>query len=139
MESLLIKSIIGLVIVLSILIFIFLYTSNKKSKNKTVIVDKKEAIKLSLVELKRGIKNEKTTLQELNETLDLVLKDYPYIGTNDEQSLNIYMLILMALCRHPKTSTSIIIKFEKELVKLNPSYETEINKAVIAGLDSRSL
>jgi len=136
MESILIKSIIGLVVILSILIFFFVYSSNKKSE-KIALNDKKPN-KPSLIDLKRTIKNEKTTSEGLTKALDLVLQEYPHIGINDEQTLNIYMLILMAICRHPHTNKNIIINFEKELVKLNPSYEAEIHKAIIAGLDSRS-
>jgi len=137
--SLIIKSIIGLVVILSVLIFMLVYSSNRKKEIETITKEKKKKRKLSLVDLKAIIRDTQSTEERFNEALSLVLKDYPSIEINDEQTLDIYLFILMALCRHPKTNTKIIINFEKELIKLNPSYENEINKAVIAGLDSRSL
>ncbi|MEA2100852.1 MAG: hypothetical protein U9P72_12070 [Campylobacterota bacterium] len=139
--TLVIEVILGLVIILAFLIFLLLYSSKKKQIKKQKIVKpvKSENSKPSLEDLKSIVKDTTTTSKELDEALDLVLKLYANIGLNDSQPFEIYMNILIAICRHPKTNKNIIIDFEKKLVMLNPKYKTEINNAITAGLDSRSI
>jgi len=50
---------------------------------------------------------------------------------------DIYMEILFTICRHPNTNKDIVIKFDRELGRLNPEYKKEINEAITKGLNSR--
>ncbi|MCD6172465.1 MAG: hypothetical protein J7J96_01585 [Sulfurimonas sp.] len=145
--TLIIKSFMGLVIVLAALMFLLFYSPNSKSKkaekklSKTVPDTKK--LKTDLDSLRAIIKNKKTTSVELKEALDLVLKYYGNIhkklGIRVHPDFDIYMEILIVICRHPNTNKNIIIDFDKELLKLNPQYKAEINDAITKGLNSRGI
>ena len=145
--TLIIKSFMGLVIVLAALMFLLFYSPNSKAKkaekklSKTVPDTKKP--KTDLDSLRAIIKNKKTTSVELKEALDLVLKYYGNIhkklGIRVHPDFDIYMEILIVICRHPNTNKNIIIDFDKELSKLNPQYKAEINDAITKGLNSRGI
>ena len=136
----------GLVIVLAVLIFLLFYsprTKNKKPERKAVknVEPVSEKQKVDLETLRAIIKNKKSASKELKDTLDLILKHHgiihPKMGLRAHPDFDIYMDILFTICRHPNTNKNIIIKFDKELVRLNPEYKAEINDAITKGLNSR--
>ena len=144
--TLLIKSVMGLIAILAFLLFLFFYSPfNKKTKN--VIrkkSDKTTKVKEDIPELqtlRMIIKDKKTTSKELKKALDLVLKHYGKIhkklGVRTHPDFDIYMEILIVICRHPNTNKNIIVDFDRELGKLNPEYKADINDAITKGLDSR--
>ncbi|MCD4667055.1 MAG: hypothetical protein K8R44_00380 [Sulfurimonas sp.] len=145
--TLLIKSFIGLIIVLAGLMFLLFYSPDSKAKRdkkkftKTISDTKKP--KIDLDSLRAIIKNKKTTSTELKEVLDLVLKYHGNIhkklGIRAHPDFDIYMEMLIVVCRHPNTNKNIIIDFDKELLKLNPQYKAEINDAITKGLNSRGI
>ena len=145
--TLLIKSFIGLIIVLAGLMFLLFYSPDSKAKRakkkfaKTTSDTKK--LKIDLDSLRAIIKNKKTTSAELKEVLDLVLKYHGNIhkklGIRAHPDFDIYMEMLIVVCRHPNTNKNIIIDFDKELLKLNPQYKAEINDAITKGLNSRGI
>ena len=142
--TLLIKSFIGLVIVLAGLMFLLFYSPRAKvKKKKPKIVAVKEKLKTDLDTLRSIIKNKKTSSEELKNTLDLVLKYHGNIhkklGIRSHPDFEIYMEILIVICRHPNTNKNIIINFEKKLGKLNPQYKAEINNAITKWLNSRGI
>jgi len=59
------------------------------------------------------------------------------LGLRTHPDFDTYMDILFTICRHPNTNKDIIIKFDKELSRLNPEYKKEINEAITKGLNSR--
>ena len=128
--SLLIQIVIGLIIVLAILMFFFFSSRSKKVKEDSAVYEEK----LDLQTLVKIIKNKKSTSGELQEALDLVLKDYGVID-----NLDLYIDMLFIICLHPNTNKNIIISFNKELVRLNPKYKLEINGAITKGLNSRGV
>ncbi len=75
--------------------------------------------------------------------MDLVLKSHGNIhkklGIRAHPDFDIYMEMLIVVCRHPNTNKNIIIDFDKELLKLNPQYKAEINDAITKGLNSRGI
>lgn len=142
--QLIIKSIIGLVVVLAFLMFFLFYESPDKIKKKSRSIqsDSKDSLqKPDLKSLINIIKNKKTDSAVLAQTLDLVIKHYGVInkklGIRPHPDLYIYMDILFTICRHPNTNKDIIINFDKELEYLNPEYKKEINEAIAKGLNSR--
>ena len=144
---LLIKSFIGLIIVLAMLMFLLFYSPSSKVKKgkrkpfKTTPDIKKQ--KTDLDSLRAIIKNRNTSSKELKETLDLILKYHGKIheklGIRTHPDFDIYMEIIIAICRHPNTNKNIIINFDKDLEKLNPQYKAEINDALTKGLNSRGI
>ena len=145
--TLLIKSFVGLIIVLAGLMFLLFYLPNsKKIKNKKTsfkATSDTNKQKIDLDSLKIIIKNKKTTSKELKITLDLVLKYHGNIhkklGIRAHPDFDIYKEILMTICCHPNTNKNIIIGFDKELERLNPQYKAEINDAITKGLNSRGI
>ena len=145
--TLLIKSILGLVSILAILLFILLFLPNtgkakeKKVKTKAKISKVKETLQTDLDSLLEVIRDKNSTKEELKEALDLVLKYHGSIhdklGVRTHPDFEIYSEIMLRICRHPHTSKNIILKFDRELEAKNPSYKREINDALSKGLNSR--
>jgi len=143
----LVKSIVGLAVILGILILFFLYTLSKKKKIQTK--KKKSVTKIEpkqnykLQNLLKIIRNKHSTTEELSKALDLVLKHHGHIhaklGIRTHPDFDIYSEILLRICRHPNTTKDIIIKFDKELEKRNPEYVREINDSLTKGLNSRGM
>jgi hypothetical protein len=141
--TLLLKSIVGLVVVLAILIFLLFLPTKKKKKKKVVkkSTSSKASLNTDLEHLRSIIKKKRTTTKELSDTLELILKHHGRVheklGLRTHPDFDTYMDILFTICRHPNTNKDIIIKFDKELSRLNPEYKKEINEAITKGLNSR--
>ncbi len=149
--TLLIKTVMGLIVLLAILIFLLFLPSVKKNKEK--IQKKKNSSSLdssevktkisdtSLEHLRSIIKKKKSTTVELKATLELVIKHHGIvhekIGERAHPDFDIYMDILFTICRHPNTNKDLIINFDRSLARLNPAYKKEINEAMTKGLNSR--
>ncbi len=150
--TLLIKSVVGLIILLGILIFLLFYSSNSKSKKSKEIKKETqnssknnfstpEKIKTDLPSLRAIIRDKNSSSKELKVALDLILKYHGHIhkklGLRAHPDFDYYMDILFSICRHPHTNKDLIVNFDKELEKLNPEYKAEINDAITKGLNSR--
>ncbi len=146
---LLAQSAAGLLLVLAILvILLFLASRGKKSKKKAQPkkMDSKRVVAKSptdLKYLKSVIKRKKSTNEELKNALELIIKYHGTIhkklGVRSHPDFDVYMDIIFTICRHPNTSTEIIINFDKDLERLNPEYKPEINNALSRGLNSRGM
>lgn len=142
--TLLIKSIMGLVVILGLLVFLLFMPSRKKKKvSETSDTPQKKKINSDLNSLHSIIKDRKTSTSGLKEALDLVIKHHGVVhkklGLRPHPDFDIYMDILFTICRHPHTSKDLIVKFDRELEKLNPEYKKEINDAIAKGLNSRGI
>jgi len=144
--TLLIKSVMGLIAILALLIFFLFLPAHKEKKRKRVAAKKTEIIEKSIQNtdleyLKNIIKNKLSSTKELGDALDLIIKYHGKIdkklGIRTHPNFDIYMKILFSLCRHPNADKNIIIKFDKELKKLNQEYTYEINESITKGLNSR--
>lgn len=128
-----IQSIIGLVGVLGILLFLLFYSKSlKKAKAKTEVKSTANKGVPDLDTLRKIIKNKQTSAEKLKEALDIVLEHYGTI-----KKFDVYLEILIVICRHPNTNKSIILNFDKALEAKNPKYKHEINNAITQGLNSR--
>jgi hypothetical protein len=144
---LLLKSIVGLVSILAILVILLFLTSSKKKSKKTtlsskkVVTSAKTSLDTDLASLIKVIKNKKTTTKELQNALDLVIKHHGTVhkklGLRAHPDFDSYMQILFTICRHPNTNKDIVLKFDRELERLNPEYKQEINESITKGLNSR--
>ena len=141
--SLLIKTIVGLVIVLGILVFILLLPTHIEKKKVKKRVSDHDKPKTDLDSLRHIIRDRLSTKQELQDALNLVIKLHGHIakkhGTRVNTDFDAYMEILIMICRHPNTDKDIILNFDRELENLNPEYKDEINESITKGLDSRSV
>ena len=143
--ELIIKSIMGLVVVLGLLIFLlfFLFPEEDKKKKKVVVskTHKNDDTDISLPALKKIIKNRLSKTEQLSEALDLIIQHHGTItkktAGRTHADFDIYMDILFTICRHPNTNKNIIIKFDRALSNKNPDYKSNINDAITKGLESR--
>ncbi len=147
--ELLIKSIMGLTALLAVLV-VLLYIPSAQKKKKELQKEKKNGeIKrkvqthYSLEEIREIVKQKPSTLQEIQEALEVVLKYYPHIhpklGLRPHPESDIYMDILFKAARHPNIDKSVLLHFSNQLEKENESYKKEINDALMRGLNSRGL
>ena len=150
--TLLIQSFLGLVILLGLLIAILILPQRlNKKKNKeankepnTQLQDKKHNVfDDTLEKLRDIIKKNSTSKEELQESLELVIKYHGTIphklGIRTSPDSDIYMDILFKACRHKNASSEMIVKFSRDLEKLNEEYKKEINDALMRGLNSRGI
>lgn len=141
--TLLIKSIIGLVAVLGVLLyFLFAPTKKpvvKKSKKPEVIVE--NGMKTDLASLASVLKSPSSTKKDLEEASRLLLKYHgtihPKMGLRLHPDFNLYHTVLIAVSRHKNTTKEIILALDRGLCERNPEYKKEINEAVTKGLNSR--
>lgn len=142
--TLLVESIAGLIVILSILIFLWLLSPKKKVKKTKIKKEPSKSYSDNSLEALVAIVKDKTISEtKLKETLDKILKHHGKIhkkmGLRSHPDLNIYVDLLVAICRHPNTNKHIIIDFDKQLQKLNPQYKSTLNDAVTKGLNSRGI
>ncbi|SFV62736.1 hypothetical protein MNB_SM-4-1808 [hydrothermal vent metagenome] len=141
--TLIIKSFIGLVALLLLLITFLFYAPKKKKVEKQVFEprEKWDNDYKSLVELLVVIKNKQSSSEELSVALDLVMKYHGTIhtklGLRTHPEFDIYGEILFRICRHPNINKNILLKFNRDLEKINEEYKREINDCVTKGLNSR--
>jgi len=119
---------IGIALTALLAILMFLYFSSVK-KRKVVSTEKKIPVQ-DLNSLIKIIHNKQTPTKDLQNTLDLILRDHGEI-----HDFNIYLDILYRMTLHPNTNKDIIVSFDKELSKLNPTYKEEISKSVTDALN----
>jgi hypothetical protein len=144
---LLIKSIVGLVLILGVLIILFLYIPREKKREvqkKKISIQKsppKVKQQVPLKELLTIIRDKYASTEELSEALEMIIKYYGKIhtklGVRCHPDFDIYSEVLLRICRHQNTNKEIIVKFDKALESLNPEYVREINDSITKGLNSR--
>jgi len=143
--TLLVKSFLGLVFILAVLIFFLLYQAKQKKIIKNVptknSLKENSSDEHSLEYLLKIIKNRDTTAKELKNTLDLIIQYHgtihPKLGLRPHPDFDIYGEILLRICRHPNTNKNIILDFDKALESRNEDYKKDINDFITKGLNSR--
>lgn len=139
--SLLIEAIAGLVVILGLLIFIMLKPKVDLTTKKEYVTPSEPKKKTDLDSIRHVIRNRNSTKEELAEAVDMVLKYHKNIpeklGVRTNPKFDAYMEIFVTLCRHKNATKDMILKLDKELVKNNPEYKSEINDAITKGLNSR--
>ncbi len=145
--TLIVKSIMGLVVILGVLMFFLLYKPKDKKQKKTIkkvaktITKMGQNKKLDLEALRSIIKSKTSTTNELGDAVDSILKDYGHIskkmGIRLHPDFDIYREILFMLSKHKNANKDIVLKLNKELERLNPQYKREINDAMSRGLNAR--
>ncbi len=148
--TLLVKSILGLIVILGLLIFLLVLPSKKKKKQIQIPKKTKgqkgsapSEAEPTLESLRKVIKNKRSTEKELQEALEMVIKKYGTVhkklGLRAHPDFDIYIDMLFTICRHPNTNKDIIVQFDRDLGRLNPEYKKEINEAITKGLNSRGV
>lgn len=137
-----IKALVGLIFLLGILVSLLLYKPSKQRKKEKVQETEKKDSDYTFEELIRFIRNRETSADKLQWALNMIVKYYGTIEPkkNGQVSDDFYHYseIIIRICRHPNTSKSIIISFDKAMRELNPSYAKELNDSLTKGLNSRT-
>ena len=130
-------------LILGILIFFYVYKpSQKKSLHvkKEVEVEKKAQVP-SFKKLQDIIKKSTSSTSELRSAIELILKHYAQIkakhGVAPDKDFKRYAEVIFAISRHPNTNKELVLMFDKELSKRNPSYTREIDEMLNRGLSAR--
>lgn len=145
--TLLVKSAMGLLVLLGLLVFFLVISPKAKKKKaqkvKKIVSQKTTKQKTDMETLRNIVKDRRSSAEKLKEALDLVLKYHGTIhkklGIRSHPESHIYMDILFSLCRHPKANKDLIINFDKELGRLNPDYKKDLSDAMMRGLNSRGI
>ena len=144
--TLLIKSIAALAGALGLLILLYFYLSHSNEPTKKKLSKKPLPIREVQPDLKvllEVIKDKKSTTQELQEAVDLIIKYYGKIpkklGMRAHPKFEIYSELILRLCHHPNANKDIILKLDRELHKLNPEYKLELDDSLTKGLDTRGI
>lgn len=141
--ELIIKSIMGLIALLALLIFLFFYNPLKREQKPLQISkeEEREDEESNLEVLLSILKNNNSEATKLAYVLKMILKYHGKIhknvGTRSHTGFALYSTIFFFLCRHPNTNKNLILTFEKELAALNPDYKREINDALMRSLNTR--
>jgi len=143
---LLVKSFVGLVGLLAVLVFFLMYSPKQLQKKKKAVKEKKERFGddfTSLENLAKVIKDKNSTTEQLQIALDLIIKHHgtihPKLGIRAHPDFNIYAEVVLRICRHPNTNKNLILKFDRELRGKNKEYDKEINDFLTKGLNSRGV
>jgi len=138
---LLVKSGVGLLVLLAILVFFMIFVPKAKKKRKAKVAPVSPKLNIDFDHLRAIVRNKKSTSEELKEALTLILKYHGTIhtklGLRAHPDFDMYMDVILHICRHPNTNKDLILKFDKELGAKNPEYKVEINDALTKGLNSR--
>jgi hypothetical protein len=149
--ELLIKSIVGLIVILTILIVVFILPAKSKKKKQQVKskqttfskqVNKKEKV-LSFDELRAIVRKKSSTTKDLEYAVDEIVKHYskihPKMGVRTHPDFDKYIDLIVHLVRHKNTNKDLILKLDRALTKNNPDYKAELNDTLTKALNSRGI
>ena len=130
-------------LVLGILIFFYVYRPSQKKKlhvkKKAEVKEKAEVP--SFKKLYDIIKKNSSSIAEIHSAAELILKHYGVIkakhGVAPNKDFKRYAEVIFAISRHPNTNKELVLMFDKELSKRNPSYQREIDEMLNRGLSAR--
>ncbi len=145
-SSNLIIVIVFLSLILLILVFLYINNRKKNAKHKELKSSKtsqsaRKTIPPTFELLKRIIKDNKTSMLELEDAITDLMQYYgeipPKRGLTPDKMFSEYATLLIAVCRHKNTNTKIVVKFDKQLREKNPLYASNIDEMLQRGLNSR--
>lgn len=139
--------ILFILLVIILLVLVIFYTKEDKpssTKKKKSASKNASAVKTpTFKELYEIIKSKSSSEKALQKASEDILKHYaiitPKLGARAHPDFDKYATMIMSLSRHPNTSKNIILNFDKNLQKKNPSYAHEIETYLAKGLNSRGL
>jgi len=132
MESTLIQLLFVLIVLLAVLIFFLLQSSRKKKQKTQDKQNLKQVHVPSLLELRDQLKKKDLNALEIKKIVGVIVTEYGEI-----EDFEIYLDIIFRVARHPNMTKDILLGFEKDLSRVNPSFSSSISKAVSDGVNSR--
>jgi len=139
----LLLSIIVFSLLLLILVIVYIRGS-KKSKVQNTIKKNTPTIMVApptFKMLQAIISNQKSSSVELEDAVKNVIEYYGIIpakeGIHPNKLFKKYAQLIITVCRHKNTNSKIVLLFDRELQKKNPTYEQNIEEMLQRGLNSR--
>lgn len=125
----LILTMVGLLFVLIVLVFAYVY----RSRGSKSVASQPERIE-TFESLCAVIQNPASDTAALRYAAERIVERF---GSIDLHTIATYKHLIEALCTHPKTDSKLILRFEKSLRSINPRFEHEIERSLAVGLASR--
>jgi hypothetical protein len=134
--------IIALAVILGMLIFLYVYKPSKqKAMHKKTQESKQQQHVPSFSKLVDILKKNTSSISELQNAAELILKHYgtikPKHGITPDKDFKRYAEVIYVISRHPNTSKELVIMFDREIRKRNPTYQREIDEMLNRGLSAR--
>jgi hypothetical protein len=129
MPATLILTMVGLLFLLIILVFIYVWFA-RTQKSAPITTETIETFE----SLSAIIKNRSSSVQSLHHAVEVILARF---GSITPQSVRAYRDLIEALCVHSHTDSKLILHFEKTLRTRNPQFEHDIEHALAVGLATR--
>ena len=138
---------IAIVILIIAIIFIVLLLI-LKNNNKTVIITKVQNEKQTINKKKLTIKDmseiaakRKSSHEDLKKAVDYVKKNMPFPPKTNHKlpkDIKIYLNFVLLVASHKNADVALIAYMDRELKKVNPQYNTEIDIYENEGLKERA-
>jgi len=138
---------IAIVILIIVIIFIVIILIFKNS-NKTIIVTKEQNKKPIIYKSNFNIKDmseiaakRKSSKEELRKAIDYVKKNLPFpkkTNHNLPKDIKIYLNFVLLIASHKNADAVLVAYMDRELKKVNPQYNIEIDIYENEGLKERS-
>ncbi len=142
------KYILIAVVVLIIVIIFVVLVLILKNNNKTVIVTKERSKKpitskkiLTIKDMSEIAAKRKSSREELKKAIDHVKKSLLFpkkINHKLPKDIKIYLNFVLLVASHKNADAALIAYMDRELKKVNPQYNTEIDIYENEGLKERS-
>jgi uncharacterized protein YpmS len=121
----------GLLVLFIVLVAVYVIMGRSK---KTVSVSRETAITFEM--LCAVIKHASTQNPELNRAVDTIIERYCNV-IEGERPFEVYASLLAKLCVHPHTDSKMILRFQRSVLAVNPTYKEQIEKTLKLGLAGR--
>ncbi len=123
-----------LFILLLLLIIIFVFKKSKKTSPET---EERPAQKSasSLEGLINILKTEKQDKSKIDETLDTMVKDFPF--PQNEKDAHDHFKYVYFYAKNPLSTAKMIVQMQKQLTQINPKYIKQIEAYQMRGVEAR--
>ncbi len=119
-----------LFVVLLLVVIIFVFKKSPPSEAEPV---KKE--QMSLSQLIKTLKTEKSDLSKIEKTLEVMLKSYPF--PDNEKEAEEHFKFVYFFAKNPLPSAKLIVQMQKKLCEKNPKHAKAIEDFQVRGVDAR--
>ena len=129
---------LGALLLLLLLLVIIYLLNRSKAVPKRPSAEKgaqpQESSPLAFDALEAVILNQQSSQAELSGAVEAICSHH---GTIRAATLERYLRLMVALCRHPHTDKSTVIALDRGLQGQNPNFAQELEAALRKGLNSR--
>jgi uncharacterized membrane protein len=119
-----------LFVVLLLIIIIIVFKKSPAAEEELVPVPKQ-----TLSSLVQTLKTEKSDLSKIEESLEIMLKRYPF-PENDQEAEEHYKFVYF-FARNPLSTAKLIVQMQKRLCEANPKHAKAIEDFQMRGVDAR--